>query len=421
MKTVSRGLAISLVWASKCLLAALCVFVSFSIFRTYLKLLRQSALTTHHGDDQPEVTGVPSASKIKATVVKPMDFRPLRDANVTWWFDDDKKNNSCHIGSDWKFLGHGGAHYVFSTLFVCRDQIDETRILHQREITIRMLTHRWNAESENNDTRPDTRPVQLKNFTSATTKSLEDARKFGVQLRSGTGAWTGREIDKRFCIDKGVAYIPTWFLKDLIENSSADLVSKHSFVGVEAHDGTDMVVAKLAEYAPGGSHLRTEVGKPRRLTDSQHLKVLKDLVEIYRYMFERGLVHCDMSMDHAIVTRDEYDVVQIQLVDFERIMINLKNGKPAQSGNIAVSQVWQLMGIMARSCAPNIRENRYEVHSAVCRLKTLGWTDPVSYEKSILPELWNCPFVRPLNWTRTMLSDAKFAYERLSDLVGLEN
>ena len=93
-------------------------------------------------------------------------------------------------------------------------------------------------------------------------------------------------------------------------------------------------------------------------------------------------------------------------------------------------QVWQMLGIMAKSCSIDIRQSEYQVRTAICHGKP--WTTWEEYEQQLLPELQRCPWVEPPSFdvgydttsNRTLLQDlltgdVTQAYETMSRLVGL--
>ena len=109
-------------------------------------------------------------------------------------------------------------------------------------------------------------------------------------------------------------------------------------------------------------------------------------------MYQQQVVHCDMHAGHLMVDITN-DFVHSRMVDFERIRaFDPLDGKNHDS--TMRHQLWQMMGILAKTCAPNIRKSDYPVYTGICREKE--WKVDV-YEEQLLPELKRCPFVVPMN------------------------
>lgn len=138
-------------------------------------------------------------------------------------------------------------------------------------------------------------------------------------------------------------------------------------------------------------------------------QIVRGLVKMYRHMYERQILHCDISCYHFMISGG-----QTTLIDFERYMIatNDPHLKDRQH-----TQLWQLLFLIGDVCTDKTgdeSEMKFGVPMNSCNLQRKGDFNPASMMKRLVSAMNKCGFERNFTWRNETLENAKRTYNDLA-------
>ena len=155
-----------------------------------------------------------------------------------------------------------------------------------------------------------------------------------------------QRIMRHFIVPFATANFPRPVLETM-KNQSETLCYQNAKVTLESvddsKDSEQAFLAKVTLFASGQNGMDM-MGHMTR--DLQH-RAIKDLVYVFRLMYDRGLLHNDVSLAHVIVGRDNIT----SLIDYDRSKVakDAEGWEPSFDEHIRREQ-WDLLALIGNIC-----------------------------------------------------------------------
>lgn len=172
--------------------------------------------------------------------------------------------------------------------------------------------------------------------------------------------------------------------------------------------------------------ISTFLGKQGSLRKEQrHYQAVRDLVFMFYYMYQRGILHCDMKLHHVMYSMTTNVT---SLIDFDEHLLlplrKLDNRKKAtQMESLQQkSQLWHLLIVIANVCdfkAQREQESTHATKLGVGQCKPPGEHIFLRPSKTFGAIFDSCGFDRPMVWTDDMMNHAEATYHALANWSGL--
>ena len=362
----------------------------------------------------------PNTTRSLAAKAAALPFAPLPNARARLWGNGERP---CRIGagSEWRFLAHGGKHFLFRTALECEGTAPTSVLV------------RFETKLTIHNRKPGERRNRLVYRYVSTSRN---ASSFFQQLQ---GNWTSGEFDDYFVRQIGDVEVPCGFVQDPdnvpLRDTKVGGVS--SLTGCDTAGPAGTILAQLYHLVPGvplrkwGWHLKS--ANPRlnacllEETDASRERkrqIARNLVYLTRHMYRQRVMHCDWHLNHLIVEETGDGRIKTRMIDFEKVRIL----DPDNIGSVAVNflkqQLLQLLGLLGNICGAATGVDEYPVHANACgkdRWDEEGYKYGTreTFVRRALSQTKGCEFGAPLKWRPSMMNATQLAYRALSTWVGL--
>ncbi|KAL7525113.1 hypothetical protein ACHAWF_001218 [Thalassiosira exigua] len=193
---------------------------------------------------------------------------------------------------------------------------------------------------------------------------------------------TERDVLKNFAIPLGTVRVSKKSLR-IDKNEEERNVRRFGM----AINGTreNWITGRVMPHVEGGSLAQIlHNAKRRGIERSLRRRIARDLVRMYRHMYERGVVHCDISPTHF--KWDDASNTTV-LIDFDRHLLmdrDVRRDDVALRRNITHNQQWQMLGMICNLCLG--KEDACDVPNNVGRKRYLSLPGRTEFLKEALKE-----------------------------------
>lgn len=308
-------------------------------------------------------------------------------------FYNDTKG--CYLVPPLDFLGCGYDGHVYSATIKCP--------WGSRKVVAKMLTTMVNASD------PRGPRKYVTDFFSVNPTARESLTKLHDILVANATQSRAEEIKNQLNFGLGSAYVPRPMLYSGMDaaNRHPDVQNRYNGIA-NATDPSELsrpVEAKVVAFTPGKQMAGWQLSIEMRRSFA------RSLIHIYKYLFERGVMHCDMSMAHVY-----FDVAihQATIIDFERYkLIPQRVGSfPSEdAANKARWQQLQLLSVLGNVCKDS-KGKGFPMFSS-CSRRWKGNIKESELVRMLDPILQNCGNFGALDTSMGALNDTKEYYENL--------
>jgi len=167
-----------------------------------------------------------------------------------------------------------------------------------------------------------------------------------------------------------------------------------------------VLVCEVAEFVPGyplddGNSGAIWTPETKRL-------IAKDLVQMFRHMYERKVVHWDVFLKHVFFSPVSN---QTKLIDFGYAFFVDKK-KATRRDRLQQIEMWNLFGLIGNLCMHH-QENRIK---AIFR-KADHSTDSRKLKKRLIPALEKCNFNQTMAWNEQSMINTEETFQALADWI----
>lgn len=365
-------------------------------------------------------------------------------AYVTFYGQDDGSGCSL-IGSSFKFLGCGFNGHAFSVLTAC-----DTATLQNKDegrIVVKLTSKAVTNSTLHNDTRP---LGMYANETRGRSNSVLYERffRFVHQQRMSHEERENyqKKILQHFILQIGVVHIPPSLLQYAALDFNRSVTRAMRFRGIvplqhdpqHTDDEPSVVKGELYELLSGSTAIPFWLGhKHNRMEEEgrqQH--VVRQLVFMYRHMYERGILHCDMKLDHLMYSPltnttsiIDFDVYRLNpmppQVDRELATATTEKRKKVLETLLKQKkQQWQLLVLIANICDSKAQQSQQKElplawGQVLCNGDEgpeIALVDPQQHFAAIFDK---CKFDTPMVWSADMINHTRDTYQALAEWSGL--
>ena len=224
---------------------------------------------------------------------------------------------------------------------------------------------------------------------------------------------TSKNVAGYFGITEGTVSIPRAMLCDVMKQANNDRSVKIRYAGIvidQKEPQTNFIGDVLAFQDGSGSHLHGWQWSSELRTLETRRQIVRDLVDAYRHLYERQVVHCDVALGHVHHYKN-----QTTLSDFEKIRV-VDQENPELRFRFEQSQQLQLLSVIANVCAHVNGTFPFKVEKRICN----GHNISTEILDNVTLAVQKCEFDQPMLWRdRITTKETREAYKELARWSGL--
>ena len=215
------------------------------------------------------------------------------------------------------------------------------------------------------------------------------------------------DIQNYFALTLGTADIPPVLLSDAVTVANQDSKVKAKFkeVVISEGQGDNVLVAEVTEFVPGGPVYPEKGESGAIFTPETKRLIVKDLVRMFRHMYDRKVAHNDVFGKHVFFSLLSN---QTKLIDFGYASI-LDNKPRKRRDRLRQFEVWNLLAIIGNLCMHE------ETPFKTVFFKAGHRTDPERLMKKLIPALEMCNFKQNMAWTEQLLLNTEQTFQALAE------
>lgn len=289
--------------------------------------------------------------------------------------------------SDLTFLGSGDRGHAFSTFMTCSNG--------NRELVAIKVAKTWDGKAPQ--------------YISASNVDQKRALYERMLANSDPSA------SKFFSVQLGTATLQRDMLYEAMNQANEHVHRK--VLNVTDDKANSSIVADVFAVSSGDelAHVLRGRGSKQPLPLDVRRQIAKDLVYIYRHLYEKGVVHCDVRMNHVLFSQAD---MQTMLIDFEEFRFVDEIDEKYRLGT-QQEQLWQLFALLGNACAHqgSTLHFKFDVPWSSCNYRTKNKTDVI---QRLVPALGECRFDSPMVWRNETGIDVAQTYRDLANWCGLQ-
>lgn len=303
------------------------------------------------------------------------------------------ERDECRLSSGLEFLGRGNDGHVYAASMVCTNRNKKTPIA--IKVPTRHTSNIGNYYVVNEDAKTWNQRKEL--FQRMMSKnSSKDV------------------LNRYFTIHLGSIELPLEMLRDTNRagNHHGAVKAQRQGLIVNSTDNQALqnhtIKAQVFRFTDGEK--TDNILKSNSFPQTGRQQIVRDLVFMYKYMYERDIVHCDISARHILYSGSRRET---SLIDFERFLTMQPDTKDRTK--IKMAQLWQLLVLIANMCTYAGGKPEFRPKNNVCIKKNLNAHSVPFLDEHVRPAMEQCGFAGQLDWSRFDLKSTRQAYEILSD------
>ena len=242
-------------------------------------------------------------------------------------------------------------------------------------------------------------------------QSLEDKhkKKFkALYKRLTANATHHHHILNNFALTFGTVDIPSAWLSDAVKmaNQDSELHAAYREVELDESQGDDdVLVGEVTELVPGGPIYPDSGGDSVIWTPDTKRLIVKDLIRMFRHMYDRMVAHDDIFGKHVFFSPF---FNRTTLIDFGYAKtLDQKSQKEQKS--LQQREVWNMLSVIGNLCMH--QENRFKRRFG----KVYPKTKLETLMKRLIPALEKCNFNQTMAWNETSILNTEETFQALAD------
>jgi len=300
----------------------------------------------------------------------------------------------CYVTGKLKYIDCGYDGHVYSADMYCSG--DKRR---PRRIVLKVTTRPVDGSKD---------PKAPRMYTSDDLTLRKKEEKLYYQLLGSTT----EGFKKHFAIPLGAVNIPHAMLYEGMEQANNDCVDgRYDGIINSTNEAATVVSADILDFV-SGKNLGEALRENPSLETRRH--IVRELVKMYHHMYDRKVLHCDISCAHIVVSGN-----QTTLIDFYRHSIETNDPNLAHRQQ---TQLWQLLSLIGNVCTDTMgheREMDFSVPVCACNLgRPDELADPSDLMKRLKPALKKCS--HGFKWRNVTMDNTEQTYTDLLKWSGTE-
>jgi len=284
----------------------------------------------------------------------------------------------CEISSKLKHVGVGYQGHVFSAIMNCPNGAMHVAVkvaARPKGLTRNFKRDTWVYKSLNNKDKGKSEALYERLMVNAT-----------------------HDIQNYFALTLGTADVPPPLLSDAVKAANQDSTVQAMFKELELED--HVLVCEVQEFVPGYP-LDAKSGVIWT-PETKHL-IIKDLVRMFRHMYDRNVVHSDIFLKHVFFSPVSN---QTKLIDFGYAFFVDSTKRRNRLQNF---ELWNLFSLIGNLCMH--QENRIK---PIFR-KADHRTDSRKLKEKLIPALEKCNFNQTMVWNERSMVNTAETLQTLAD------